>query len=87
MWLRDGQWDRGVDEGEGAALIGGGFGERRYLDIGGVEANLVAGEGGQVLEESVEAAQRVTELIVFGGGFGLGGLGAFRGGCELFGDM
>lgn len=51
LWLRgDGEGDGGVEEVEGAALVGGGFGEHGHLDGGAVVAELVAGEGGQVIE-------------------------------------
>jgi hypothetical protein len=46
FWLRgDGEWDRGVDEFEGAALGGGGVGEFVDFDVGVVVADPVAGEG------------------------------------------
>ena len=51
FWLRgDGEGDGGVEEVECAALVGGGFGEHGHLDGGAVVAELVAGEGGQVIE-------------------------------------
>src|SRR5271165_781906 len=51
LWLRgDGEGDGGVEEVEGAALVGGGFGEHGHVDGGAVVAELVAGEGGQVIE-------------------------------------
>ena len=46
FWLGgDGEWDRGVDEFEGAALGGGGVGEFVDFDVGVVVADPVAGEG------------------------------------------
>ena len=56
VWLRGyggGWW---VDQVEGAALVGGGFGEDGHLGVGAVVADLVAGEGGQVVEQAAEAA-------------------------------
>ena len=50
FWLRGGEWDRGVEQVEGAALVGGGVGEDGHLGAGVVVADLVAGEGGQVVE-------------------------------------
>ena len=45
FWLRgDGEGDRGVDEVEGAALVGGGFGELVDFDVVVVVADPVAGE-------------------------------------------
>ena len=57
FWLRGGgERYRGVEEFEGAALVGGGFGEHGHVGAGGVVADLVAGEGGQVVEQAAEAA-------------------------------
>jgi hypothetical protein len=57
FWLRGGgERDRGVEEVEGAALVGGGFGEHGHLDVGVVVTDLVAGKGGQVVEQAAEAA-------------------------------
>ena len=81
FWLRgDGEWDGGVDEFEGAALLGGGVGEFVDFDVGVVVADSVAGEGGQVVEQVVEVVDRVAVGVVFGGGLGLGGCGAACGG-------
>src|SRR5271166_449235 len=57
FWLRGGQGYRGANEFESAALVGGGFGEGGHLGVGAVVADLVAGEGGQVIEQAAEAAQ------------------------------
>ena len=48
-----GEWYRGIEQVEGAALVGGQYG---YLSAGAVVADLVAGEGGQVIEQAAEAA-------------------------------
>ena len=63
----------GVDEFEGAALFGGGVGELVDFDVGVVVADSVAGEGGQVVEQVAEVADRVAVGVVFGGGLGFGG--------------
>ena len=53
FWLRGGgERYRGVSEFEGAALVGGGFGEHGHVCAGAVVADLVAGEGGQVVEQA-----------------------------------
>ncbi len=62
----------GVDEFEGAALLGGGVGELVDFDVGVVVADSVAGEGGQVVEQVAEVARRVAVGVVFGGGLGFG---------------
>ena len=56
FWLRDGEGDGGVEEFEGAALVGGGFGEDGDVGVGVVVVDLVAGEGGEVVEQAAEAA-------------------------------
>jgi hypothetical protein len=64
FWLPEGQWYGGVDELEGVALVGGGLGEHGHGGVGVGEADLVAGEGGQVLEQAAEAAVGVAERVV-----------------------
>ena len=49
------------------ALIVGGVGEHGDFGVGAGEADLVAGEGGQVSEQAVEAAQWVAGGVVLGG--------------------
>jgi len=74
FWLRgDGEGDGGLDEVEGAALVGGGFGELIDLDVGALVADPVAGEGCEVVEQAAEAAQRVAVGVVLGGCLGGGG--------------
>src|SRR6476660_2112263 len=80
FWLRGGQGDWGADEVEGAALVGGGFGEHGDVGVGVVVADLVAGQGGQVIEQAAEAAQWGAVGGLVTGGFGLGGGGALCGG-------
>ncbi len=56
FWLREGEWDRRLDELEGFVL-GGGRGSE-FLDAhahGAGEGDVVPGEGGQMLEQGVEA--------------------------------
>ena len=66
FWLRGGgERYRGVEQVEGAALVGGGVGE--HGDFGAGEADLVAGEGGQVSKQAAEAAQRGAGGVVLGG--------------------
>src|SRR6478736_312282 len=70
FWLRGGQGDWGADEVEGAALVGGGFGEHGDVGVGVVVADLVAGQGGQVIEQAAAAAERcagATGLSRLGG--------------------
>jgi hypothetical protein len=57
FWLRsDGQGDGGLDEIEGAALLGGGFGEFVDFDVRVVVADAVAGEGAEMVDKPAEAA-------------------------------
>ena len=65
---------------EGAVLVGGWLGEDRHVGAGAGEADLVAGEGGQVIEQAAEAAQRVAGFVALGAGLGVGGRGALCGG-------
>ena len=69
-----------VDQLEGCALVGGGLGEHGQVGVGAGDADLVAGEGGQVLEQVTEAAVGVAVLVALVGGLGLGGGGALGGG-------
>ncbi len=80
FWLRGGEWDGGVDEVEGAALIWRGFGEHGDVGAGAGVADLVAGQGGEVVEQAREAAQRIAKFVVLGGGLGVGVGGALGGG-------
>ena len=79
-WLREGQWDGRADEVEGLALVGCGFGEHGHGGVGAGEADLVAGEGGQVVEQAAEAAVGVAELVALVAGLGVGVGGALGGG-------
>ena len=80
FWLLQGERDRGADELEGLPLGAGRLGEHRDGDLGAGEPDLVAGQGGQVLQQAAEAAVRLPGRVVLGGGLGLGGCGAAGGG-------
>ena len=55
LWLLQGERDRDADQVEGVALGAGRFGEHRDAGLGAGEADLVAGQGGQVLDQAAEA--------------------------------
>ena len=63
-WLRQAEGDRGAEEAEGFALGAGRFGEHRDGDLSAGEADLVAGQGGQVLEQAAEAVVGLAGLVV-----------------------
>ena len=67
FWLLQGQRDRGAEQVEGVALGAGGLGEHRDGGLGAGEADLVAGQGGQVLEQAAEAAVGPSGRIPLGG--------------------
>src|SRR5580704_5108741 len=73
LWLLQGERDRGIDELEGLPLGAGRLGEHRDGGGGAGEADLVAGQGGQVVQQAAEAAVGPPGLVVLGGGLGLGG--------------
>jgi hypothetical protein len=60
-------------------LIGCGLGECVDLDVGVLVADSVAGQGAQVVEQSLEAAQYGSVGCMMAGGFGLGCRRALRG--------
>jgi hypothetical protein len=66
FWLLQGERDGGADEVECLALVAGGLGEHRDGGGGAGEADLVAGEGGEVVEEAAEAAVGAAGLVVLG---------------------
>src|ERR1700733_4400395 len=70
-YLLQGERDRGADEVEGLPLGAGGFGEHRDGDLGAGVADLVAGQGGQVLDQAAEPVVALAGRIVLAGGFGL----------------
>src|SRR5579863_10313907 len=71
-WLLQAEGDRGADQVEGLALGAGGLGEHRDLRGGAGEADLVAGQGGQVLDQAAEAVVGLPGRVVLAGGLGLG---------------
>jgi hypothetical protein len=83
FWLLQGQGGGGLGEFEGAALVCGGLREHGQVGGGAGEADLVAGEGGQVGEQAAEAAVRAAVLVVLAGGFGRGVAGALGGGDRV----
>jgi hypothetical protein len=66
FWLLQGQRDRGADQVEGVALGAGGLGEHRDGGLGAGEADLVAGQDGQVPEQVAEAAVGAADRIALG---------------------
>src|SRR5208282_5286674 len=82
FWLLEGEGDGRVEELECLALGVGGLGEDGHGGVGAGEAGLVAGEGGQVCEQSLVA---VGGQAGVGGGFAGclgGGVGGSLGGCD-----
>jgi hypothetical protein len=77
FWLRQGQRDGRADQLEGVPLGGCGLGEHGDLGASAGEADLVAGQGGQVLEQAAEAAIRLSGRVVLVWGLGQGA------GCAL----
>jgi hypothetical protein len=75
FWLRQGERDRDAEKLEGLPLGAGRLGEHRD-DIGAGVLDLVAGQGGQVLQQGAEAAVGLPGRVVLVGGLGLGGRGA-----------
>jgi len=78
-WQRQRERDRGTDQVEGLPLGAGGLGEHLDLGAGAAEADLVAGQRGQVAEQAAEAALGAAVLVVLTGGLGRGSLGAAGG--------
>jgi hypothetical protein len=76
FYLRQGQRDGCADELEGLPLGAGRLGEHRDGDLGAGVPDLVAGQGGQVLQQTVEAAVGLPGRVVLRRGLGLGGRGA-----------
>jgi hypothetical protein len=56
FWLLQGQRDRGAEEVEGLPLGAGRLGEHRHGELGAGEPDLVAGQGGQMVQQAAEAA-------------------------------
>jgi len=80
-WLLQGERDRGIDELECLSLGAGRLGEHRDGGGGAGEADLVAGQGGQVLEQAAEAVVGLPGRVVLAGGLGLRGRRS-AGGCD-----
>src|SRR5215831_7178120 len=78
VWLREGDRDGGVEEFEGAALGGGGFGE--LVEFGAVDVDAVAGEGGQVGQQGAEGADGLVGVVAVAGCLAAGGGRAGGGG-------
>ena len=78
-WQRQRERDRGTDQVEGLPLGAGGLGEHLDLGAGAAEADLVAGQRGQVAEQAAEAALGAAVLVVLTGCLGRGSLGAAGG--------
>src|SRR5262249_3153411 len=76
FWLVQGERDGCADEVEGLALGAGRLGQHRDGLAGAGEADLVTGQGGQVVQEPAEAAVGAAVFVVLAGGPGLGGRGA-----------
>ena len=64
FWLLQGERDRGADELEGLPLGAGRLGEHRDGDLGAGVPDLVAGQGGQVLQQAAEAAVGLPGRVV-----------------------
>ena len=69
--LREGDWDGGVEQVEGAALEWRGGGE--LVDGSTADGDGVAGERSEMVEQVAEAADGLVVGVGFAGGFGLGG--------------
>ena len=64
FWLLQGERDRSADELEGLPLGAGRLGEHRDGDLGAGVPDLVAGQGGQVLQQAAEAAVGLPGRVV-----------------------
>ena len=68
FWLLQGQGDGGVEEFEDVSLGGGGLGEHGNGGLGSAEPDVVAGQGGEVVEEPAEGPDAVVGLVFAAGG-------------------
>jgi hypothetical protein len=66
FWLLQCERDRDADQVEGLTVGAGGLGEHRDAGAGAGEPDLVAGQGGQVLEQALEAAVGAAGRVVLG---------------------
>jgi hypothetical protein len=64
FWLLQGERDRDADQVEGLPLGAGRLGEHRDGGLSAGEADLVAGQGGQVLDQAAEAVVGLAGLVV-----------------------
>ena len=64
FWLRQGERDGGADEVERFALGAGWLGQHGHYCAGAGEADLVAGQGAQVVQEAAEASVGPAVLVV-----------------------
>ena len=71
FWLPYGERDRDADELEGFPLGAGWLGQHRHGSAGAGEPDLVAGQGGQVLDQAAEAVVGAAGRFVLAGGLGL----------------
>ena len=62
FWLLQGERD-GLVEFEGPSLGGGGLREHGHGGVGSGEADVVAGQGGEVVEQSAEAVQPLAAFV------------------------
>ena len=70
FWLLQGEWDGSADQVEGLPLGTGWLGQHGHGGAGTGEADLVAGESGQVAEQAVEAVVGAAGLVMLLGGLG-----------------
>ena len=66
FWLLQCEGDRDADQVEGLTLGAGGLGEHRDVGAGTGEPDLVAGQGGQVLDQVLEAAVGAVGRVMLG---------------------
>ena len=71
FWLLQRQRDRDADQAEGFPLGAGRLGQHRHGGAGAGEPDLVAGQGGQVLDQAAEAVVGLSGRVVLAGGLGL----------------
>ena len=64
FWLLQGERDRGAEKLEGVPLDAGRLGEHRDGDLGAGVPDLVAGQGGQVVQQAAEAAVGLPGRVV-----------------------
>jgi hypothetical protein len=75
FWLPQGERDRDADELEGFPLGAGGLGQHRHGGAGAGEPDLVAGQGGQLLDQAAEAVVGLPGRVVLAGGLAVRRIG------------